>query len=95
MSDLVVSTDEVRELGRKLRFIAAEFEDSEDIAEEYAEAVSHGDLAHELDEFAENWQSARTDLMENLQGLAEAAVSAAEGYEGLEQALVDALEGDG
>lgn len=95
MADLVVSTDEVRELGRKLRFIAAEFEDSEDIAEEYAEAVSHGDLAHEVEQFAENWRVHREDLMGNLQALAEAAVSAAEGYDGLEQVLVDALEGDG
>ncbi|MGP4110665.1 hypothetical protein ACTWP5_07080 [Streptomyces sp. 4N509B] len=95
MSDLRLSTDDVRELGEKLRFIATEFEGANDIAEEYGEAVSHGDLAHELEQFAENWENKRGELMEGLQELANAAVGAAEGFEGLERALVDALEGDG
>lgn len=95
MSDLVISTDEVRELGEKLRFVAAEFEGANDIAEEYAEVVSHGDLAHELEQFADNWENKRNELMEKLHGLAEAAVASADGYDGFEQALVDALEGRG
>jgi LPS O-antigen subunit length determinant protein (WzzB/FepE family) len=95
MSDQVISTEEVRELGESLRFVAAEFEDANDTAEEYGDYVSHDDLAHELEQFAENWEITRGDLMENLTALAEAAVGAAEGVEGLEQALVDALEGDG
>ncbi|MDT0307482.1 hypothetical protein RM780_10960 [Streptomyces sp. DSM 44917] len=94
MPDIVLTLAEIRELGQSLRLIAAEFDNSEDIAEEYAEIVGHDDLAHELEEFADNWSNHRRALMENLQGLAEAAQTAAEGYDGIERDLVDALEGN-
>lgn len=93
MADLFLTIEDIRELGRSLSFIATEFEGANDTAEEYGESVSHGDLAHELEQFAENWEIKRGELMQKLQELADAATSAAEGYEGFERALVDALEG--
>lgn len=95
MPDLNVTTEEVRELANKLRLVATEFENAEDIADDYAEQVSHDDLAHELEQFAENWKHHREKLMDGLQSFVEAAKSAAEGYEGIEEELVNALEGDG
>ncbi|WP_165953621.1 type VII secretion target [Streptomyces sp. 8K308] len=95
MSDLVVSVDDVRELGERLRFVAAEFESAEDLASDYAEQVGHDDLAHELEQFAENWRIHRSKLMEGLQKLAQHARAAAEGYEGIETELVNALDGEG
>jgi hypothetical protein len=95
VSDLSLSVAEVRELGERLRFVAAEFESAEDIAADYAEQVCHDDLAHELEQFAENWRVHRSRLMEDLHTLARHARAAADAYDGVEQALVDALEGEG
>ncbi|MGP3971781.1 hypothetical protein [Streptomyces sp. 6N223] len=95
MADVILTIEDIRELGRRLRFIATEFEGANDIAEEYGESVAHDDLAHELEQFAENWEITRGELMQKLQELAEAASGAADGYSGWEQALVDALEGEG
>ncbi|WP_326594531.1 hypothetical protein [Streptomyces sp. NBC_01803] len=93
MSDLVVSVEDVALLGEKLRFVAGEFEGAQDIVSDYAEEVCHGDLAHELEQFAENWRIHRGKLMEGLTKLAELAQAAAEGYDGIETELVNALEG--
>ncbi|RKN45551.1 hypothetical protein [Streptomyces hoynatensis] len=95
MADLVVTVADVRELGDKLRFLAAEFEDAGGTAEDYADEVCHGDLKHELNQFADNWRVHRGRLMENLRKLAEQAHAAGETYEGLETELVNALEGEG
>ncbi|MDT0341763.1 hypothetical protein [Streptomyces litchfieldiae] len=93
MADLTVTVDDVRDLATKLRQVATEFEHSEDIASDYAEDVSHDDLAHELEQFAENWRVHRNKLMEGLQSFVEKAQQAADGYDGLERELVNALEG--
>ncbi|MDT0345347.1 hypothetical protein [Streptomyces litchfieldiae] len=95
MSDLVVTVEDVGRLGEKLRFVAGEFDGAQDIAEDYADEVCHGDLAHELEQFAESWKIHRGKLMEGLTTLAELAQSAAEGYDGLETALANALQGEG
>ncbi|RKN10061.1 hypothetical protein [Streptomyces radicis] len=94
MSDLIVTIGEVRELSDKLRLVATEFEGSEDIASDYAEEVSHGDLAHELEQFAENWAVHRGKLMDSLSTFVEMAKAAADGYDGVELELTNALEGD-
>jgi hypothetical protein len=94
MSDLRVTTDEVRELGDKLRFVATEFENAEDIAEDYGEMVSHSGLADELESFADNWDAHRAKLMENLKSFYETAKQAADAYDEVEQELIKALEGN-
>ncbi len=91
--DLDITVDEVRELGSKLRLVATEFENSEDIASDYADEVSHDDLAHELEQFAENWRIHRNKLMESLQSFVEKAEQSADGYDGVEEELVRALQG--
>ncbi|SOD63104.1 Excreted virulence factor EspC, type VII ESX diderm [Streptomyces zhaozhouensis] len=93
MSDLDITVSEVQELGEKLRLIATEFENAEDAASDYAEQVSHDGLAHELEEFAENWGVHREKLMDGLRTLAEKAIQAAEGYDGIESELAQALQG--
>jgi hypothetical protein len=95
MSDLAVSIEGVRELGRRLRFVAAQFEGADDIASDYAEAASHDDLAHELNQFADNWEVCRSDLMENLGKLAEHARTAGHAYHQVEVELQRALGGEG
>ncbi|MDT0446882.1 MULTISPECIES: type VII secretion target [unclassified Streptomyces] len=92
-ADLDVTVDEVRELANKLRMVATEFENSEDIASDYADQVSHDDLAHELEQFSENWRIHRNKLMESLESFVEKAQQAADGYDGIEEELVRALEG--
>lgn len=93
MSDLDVTVEDVALLGERLRFVAGEFEGAQDIASDYAEEVCHGDLAHELEQFAENWRIHRGRLMEGLTTLAGLAQEAAGAYDGVETALADALEG--
>ncbi|UCM89495.1 DUF6317 family protein [Streptomyces marincola] len=92
--DLEITVDEVRELGEKLRLVATEFENAEDVASEYADEVGHDGLAGELEEFAENWRIHRNKLMESLESFAEKAREAADGYDGVENDLVDAIEGN-
>ncbi|MDT0345947.1 type VII secretion target [Streptomyces litchfieldiae] len=94
MADLTVTVADVRELADRLRFIAAEFEDSEDIADAYAEQMGHGDLAHEVEQFAANWKHKRRKLMENLQSFADEARLAADTFTGVEDDLAGALEGE-
>ncbi|KAB8167270.1 hypothetical protein FH609_012900 [Streptomyces sp. 3MP-14] len=75
MSDLRVTVDDVRELGERLRFIAAEFDDSQSIADDYAEQMGHDDLRHEVEQFAANRKHQRRKLMRSLQEFAEVAAS--------------------
>ncbi|ARQ69423.1 type VII secretion target [Streptomyces marincola] len=91
--DLEITVDEVRELGEKLRLVATEFENAEDVASEYADEVSHDGLAGELEEFAENWRIHRNKLMESLESFVEKARESADAYDGVEEELVRALEG--
>jgi len=91
--DFVMPTAEVRELGNKLRFVAAEFEDSEDLASDYAGEVGNYRLADEVREFAENWHHKRRALMDTLKDFAEAAKKCADEVDGVEDDLVAALYG--
>ncbi|SFD29105.1 hypothetical protein [Streptomyces aidingensis] len=93
--DLRLKYDDIVELGRKLRFVATEFENSESIASDYADEVGHDNLAHELEEFADNWHHKRRAMMDELEAFAGIVESAEEAFGDLDQALYDALTGEG
>ncbi|RKN42952.1 hypothetical protein D7294_10510 [Streptomyces hoynatensis] len=75
--------------------MAAEFEDSEDLASDYADEVGNDHLAHEVREFAENWHHKRRALMDTLKAFADKAKEAGEAFDGIEDQLVASLEGNG
>ncbi|MBB0243113.1 hypothetical protein FNQ90_03050 [Streptomyces alkaliphilus] len=92
--DLLVKFDRVRELGRKLRFVATEFENSESIASDYAEEAGHDGLAHELEQFAENWSKKRRQVIDAVGSFADIVDSAEEAFGGLDTELHKALTGE-
>ena len=92
--DLAISTAKLQELGRKLRFIATEFENAEKIADNYREFVGHDGLAEKLEEFADNWDDTRESMTEAIASYGEAAQKAAELFEELETELVATLTGE-
>ncbi|WP_165984755.1 hypothetical protein [Streptomyces sp. YIM 98790] len=90
--DLSIRYQEVRDLGLGLEIVAGELEASEDIAEDYAEQVSHDDLADALEEFASNWSDKRTELVESIRAVAWMAELAGDTFQGLDRDLADAVQ---
>ncbi|MGP3972153.1 hypothetical protein [Streptomyces sp. 6N223] len=90
--DLVINYDEIEDLGTGLETIRSELENSEDIADEYAEDVSHGDLADALEEFADNWSDKRGEIIEEIGNLAEIARSVGEGFSTMDLQLAESTQ---
>jgi hypothetical protein len=91
MSDLTVSTADLRAAGSNLRYVATEFEHAERITEDYGSMVGHRRLASRLEDFAGNWDDTRNEMLESIKTLAEVATKAGEMYEELEREFVKAL----
>lgn len=95
VSDLVVDYDKIEELGTGLETIRSELKNSESIAEEYGEDVSHSGLADALDDFADNWSDKRQEIVEQIGTLAEIAQGSAQAFRALDRALADSVSGEG
>jgi hypothetical protein len=90
VSDLKVSTADLRAAGAYLLAVYREFSAAGKIADTGAEAVAHDRLR----DFAANWDDRRDEICASINGLGEAAEAAAEVYEEIERELVRALRGE-
>jgi hypothetical protein len=94
VSDLKVSTADLRAAGAYLLAVYREFSAAGKIADTGAEAVAHDRLRDRLRDFAANWDDRRDEICASINGLGEAAEAAAEVYEEIERELVRALRGE-
>ncbi|MFD1825191.1 MULTISPECIES: hypothetical protein [Mumia] len=90
---IAVDTDVLNEAGRGLRRTYEGFEQTNAWSRPDRETIAHNSLRDRLEEFADNWDDKREDMMEAIKGLGEAAEAAAEAFENLEDEFVKALEG--
>lgn len=93
MPDLQVKTETLRAAGTALRSVHHEFSSAHDTARPDRSVIGHPQLRARLEEFADNWDDRRKDMVDAIEGLAEAAETAATVYENVESDLVKALEG--
>ncbi|WP_329318220.1 hypothetical protein [Streptomyces sp. NBC_01262] len=92
---LRVSTEDLRNSGSGLRYVATEFEGLDRMVDAYDDTVGHDRLAEKLRDFSDSWNDNRTKMIESIKGLAESAIQAAETYEQIDTELVDVLLGKG
>lgn len=88
-----VRTGDLRTAGESLLACYREFQSAQSVAERGAEAVAHHGLADALRTFASEWDDRRDEICHAIEGLGDAATSAAEVYEEIERELVSALRG--
>jgi hypothetical protein len=91
--DLKVDTQTLRRAGSALRVVHQEFSAAGELARPDRRVIAHPRLLERLEEFADNWDDRRKDMIDAIEGLADIAVMAAEAYENVETHLVKALEG--
>lgn len=95
VGDLVLDTDQLRQLGADLRLVAEEFTHANNRSDDVADDVGHDDLADAIREFAHNWDDKREKMVADIGTLAEAAIATGEVFEQLETDLVASLEDAG
>ena len=94
MGDLVLDTDQLKQLGTDLRLVGEEFKHANNRSDDVADACGDDDLADAIREFAHNWDDKREKMLADIGKLAEAAIATGEAFEQLETDLVASLEGD-
>jgi hypothetical protein len=90
---LAVDTAILRETGAALRTCHQEFSHAAESARPDRSIIAHPGLRDRLEDFADNWDDRRTEMINAIEGLSDAASGAADVYENVEEELVKALEG--
>ena len=97
MSDLVVDTTALSDLGTDLARVATEFSEANVHSDTIADAVGHERLADKVRSFAHGWDDTREDMVEQITFLSEAATAIADTLIETDGQLACSLEdaGDG
>ncbi|MGH3384932.1 MAG: hypothetical protein ACRDO1_10175 [Nocardioidaceae bacterium] len=90
-----VEPDDLIDTGKALRYVATEFDAAGDISEEYGEIVGHSGLKDKLEDFADNWDDKRAEMLEAINGLGEASEGIGSAFVDADNQLYDALMGKG
>jgi hypothetical protein len=75
-----VNYEYLQDLGEDLGRVRDEFKNVEDHTDNYDGAMGSGHVVDKLHEFSENWSDKREKLVEQLDGVSQAALAAAEAY---------------
>jgi hypothetical protein len=86
-----VNYDDLQDLGEDLGRVRDEFKNVEDNTDNYDGAMGSGHVVGKLHEFSENWSDKREQLVEQLDGVSQAALAAAEGYRCTDQELAKGM----
>lgn len=92
MSDLVVDTTALSDLGTDLARVATEFSDANVRSDQIADAVGHDRLAEKVRGFAHGWDNTREDMVEQIVFLSDAATAIADTLIDADGQLAGALE---
>ncbi|MFJ8086394.1 hypothetical protein ACIQ6Y_38285 [Streptomyces sp. NPDC096205] len=93
---LRVSTDDLHQVGTGLRTIATEFEGLDKLMDSYdRRTVGHDKLFERIQEFSDDWDDNRNQMIKDIEGLGTLAKEASKAYKELDTALYQALVGKG
>ena len=95
MSDLRVSYDKLEESQKNLQTINRELDDVAEHQKDVKGSLGSGDIAHAMDDFANNWEYHRRKIQEKVKSLQELTDKTLEAFRNLDQKLGNAAEGHG
>lgn len=90
-----VDYDELADLGAQLGKVRDEFRGVEDSIRTYDGVMGSGTVVEKLHQFSDNWSDKRGEIIERLDGVAQAATAAAEAYRQTESEISQSIMGDG
>ncbi|CAM3797638.1 hypothetical protein [Isoptericola cucumis] len=91
---LQLDLDGVRDTASRLGSIGSALEGAETAANELATMIGHPALARAVGTFGNNWDAARTELIEKLDGLQQATGAVADMFTDADAELARAAEGE-
>jgi hypothetical protein len=91
VTDLRVDLTSLRAVSTDLTGIGREFADANVHSDRIADAAGHSGLADAIRSFAHSWDDTRGDMLESIQGLAEAATAVADIFSETDAELARAL----
>lgn len=92
MADLVVNTENLRNLANQLATVHGTLTAGDGNARDLAGMVPHAGLASAVDEFTSGWDRRRKDLADRVDQLQKRADGAADAFEGVDGQLADKLK---
>ncbi len=92
MADLVVNTDNLRNLANQLATVHGTLTAADGDARDLAGMIPHPGLASAVDSFASGWDRRRKDLADRVEQLHQRADGAADAFEGVDGQLADKLQ---
>lgn len=92
MGKLEVNIDDMRTASTNLSTVHADFDAAQSTAESGAESVGHTRLASVLVDFANNWTTHRTRLLQSMGGLSDSAKTIADTFEQVDADLANKLK---
>jgi hypothetical protein len=93
MPDLVVDTDSLRSLDTNLRLIVDTLDRAESVSRTTADACGDGALAGVIEDFADDWEDTRSDMLDAVRSVSDAIHMISDAFETLDQTLVNTLLG--
>ncbi|GAA3026891.1 hypothetical protein [Microbacterium dextranolyticum] len=92
MADLVVNTDNLRNLASQLATVHGTLTAADGDAHALSGMIPHTRLASAVGEFASGWDRRRKDLADRVDQLQKRADGAADAFEGVDGQLADKLQ---
>jgi hypothetical protein len=93
MADLVLDTAMLRDLDQSLALVLTTLRSAGSMSRSTAAAVASGGLADAIEEFAEDWEDNRDDMIEAVQAMSNMVHLVSSTFDELDQQLVASLLG--
>ncbi|MFG2308812.1 hypothetical protein ACGFS9_09005 [Streptomyces sp. NPDC048566] len=93
MSDLIVDDDLLKKSARSLKKIRHEFEDTEKHQEDLKGIWGSGEIAGAMDDFADNWDYHRKQLLESIEAVGGLVEACHKAFQELDRKLEKSTEG--
>lgn len=90
--DLVVNTENLRNLERDLGTIHRTLSNAETHAQELVGMIPHTKLASTVESFTNDWDRRRTDLTDQVEALRQRTGGVADAFEGTDAQLAEAVQ---
>jgi uncharacterized protein YukE len=95
MADLKVSYDWLSQTTSNLKAIQNELQNTGDHQRDVKGALGSGDIAHAMDDFANNWDNHRRKILDKVQSLGEMSEKTMEAFTDVDNKLKNGVEGHG
>jgi hypothetical protein len=94
MEDLKVSYGKLEESAKNLKTVQSELQNIGGHQSDIKGALGSGDIAHAMDDFANNWDYHRNKLLDKVTGLLEATKKTVEAFGDVDSKLTKSLSSD-